>query len=106
MSVLRKRTIHKPQDYYKDSVRLTQGKYHALNDQWDGGPKSGWTDAYNGHSSRLSIREQRDTLKLQARHLLLEEMSLAKHSRIEQLATTKLGMKRPATEKEIAVSSK
>ena len=62
MSILRKRIIHKPQDYYKDSVRYTQGKYHGWVDQWDGGPRNGWTDAYNGHSSRLSIHEQRDTL--------------------------------------------
>jgi len=62
MSILRKRTIHKPQDYYKDSVLLTQGKYHGWNDQWDGGPKDGWTDAYNGHRSTPSITEQRDAL--------------------------------------------
>jgi len=67
---------------------------------------------YSAHQNRLLIghweelREQRDKLKLDARHLLLEEMSLAEHSKIEQLATQKLGMKRPATEKEIAVSSK
>ncbi len=67
---------------------------------------------YSAHQNRLLIghweelREQRDKLKLEARHLLLEEMALAEHSRIEQLATQKLGMKRPATEKEIAVSSK
>lgn len=67
---------------------------------------------YSAHQNRLLIghweelREQRDKLKLEARHLLLEEMSLAEHSKIEQLATQKLGMKRPATEKEIAVSSK
>jgi len=67
---------------------------------------------YSAHQNRLLIghweelREERDKLKLEARHLLLEEMSLAEHSRIEQLATHKLDMKRPATEKEIAVSSK
>jgi len=67
---------------------------------------------YSAHQNRLLIghweelREQRDKLKLDARHLLLEEMSLAEHSKIEQLAIQKLGMKRPATEKEIAVSSK
>jgi hypothetical protein len=62
MSILRKRIIHKPENYYKDSVRLSQGRYHGWNDQWDGGPRQGWTDAYNGHSSRLSITEQRDAL--------------------------------------------
>ena len=67
---------------------------------------------YSAHQNRLLIghweelREERDKLKLEARHLLLEEMALAEHSRIEELATPKLGMKRPATEKEIAVSSK
>jgi len=67
---------------------------------------------YSAHQNRLLIghweelREERDKLKLEARHLLLEEMALAEHSRIEELATLKLGMKRPATEKEIAVSSK
>lgn len=67
---------------------------------------------YSAHQNRLLIghweelREERDKLKLEARHLLLEEMALAEHSRIEELATQKLGMKRPATKKEIAVSSK
>ena len=45
---------------------------------------------YSAHQNRLLIghweelREERDKLKLQARHLLLEEMSLAEHSRIEK----------------------
>jgi len=66
---------------------------------------------YSSHNNRLMIghweelREQHDKLKLEARHLLLEEMSLAEHNRIEQIATKKLAMKRPKTEKEIAVSS-
>lgn len=66
---------------------------------------------YSSHQNRLLIghweelREAHDKLKLEAKHLLLEEMALAEHNRIEQIATQKLAMKRPATEKEIAVSS-
>ena len=29
---------------------------------WDGGPRQGWSDAYNGHRSTPSITEQRDAL--------------------------------------------
>ncbi|MDP2561455.1 cell division protein FtsL [Psychrobium sp. 1_MG-2023] len=66
---------------------------------------------YSAHQNRMLIghweelHQQRDQLKLEARHLLLEEMALAEHSRIEQLAMDKLGMNRPKTEKEIAVHS-
>jgi len=66
---------------------------------------------YSSHNNRMMIgqweelREEHDKLKLEARHLLLEEMALAEHNRIEQIATKKLAMKRPETEKEIAVSS-
>ena len=62
MSILRKRIIHKPEDHYKDSVLLTQGKYHGWHDMWDGGPRQGWTDAYKGHRSTPSSTEQRDAL--------------------------------------------
>ncbi|NRA52855.1 MAG: cell division protein FtsL [Gammaproteobacteria bacterium] len=65
---------------------------------------------YSSHQNRLYIghweelRQQRDELKLEARHLLVEEMALAEHSRIERIATEQLLMKRPSTIKEIAVS--
>jgi len=67
---------------------------------------------YSSHQNRMLIgqweelRESHDKLKLEARHLLLEEMALAEHSRIEEVAFKKLAMKRPETEKEIAVSQK
>lgn len=67
---------------------------------------------YSSHQNRLYIghweelRQQRDELKLEARHLLVEEMALAEHSRIERIALEQLMMKRPQTTKEIAVSSK
>ncbi|NRA70691.1 MAG: cell division protein FtsL [Gammaproteobacteria bacterium] len=67
---------------------------------------------YSSHQNRLYIghweelRQQRDELKLEARHLLVEEMALAEHSRIERIAMEQLQMKRPQTQKEIAVSSK
>lgn len=66
---------------------------------------------YSSHQNRLYIghweelRQQRDELKLEARHLLVEEMALAEHSRIERIAMEQLKMKRPQTQKEIAVSS-
>jgi cell division protein FtsL len=65
---------------------------------------------YSSHQNRLYIghweklRQQRDELKLEARHLLVEEMALAEHSRIERIAMEQLMMKRPSTNKEIAVS--
>lgn len=67
---------------------------------------------YSAHQNRLYIghweelRQRRDELKLEARHLLVEEMALAEHSRIERIAMAQLKMKRPQTQKEIAVSSK
>ena len=67
---------------------------------------------YSAHQNRLLIgqweelHQQRDKLTLEARHLLLEEMALGEHNRIEKLAIEQLGMKRPATNKEIAVSIK
>ena len=67
---------------------------------------------YSSHQNRMLIgkweelRQQRDELKLEAQHLLVEEMTLAEHSRIERIALEQLKMKRPQTKKEIAVSSK
>lgn len=66
---------------------------------------------YSSHQNRMLIgqweelREAQDKLKLEAKHLLLEEMALVEHNRIEQIATNKLAMKRPETEKEIAISA-
>ena len=52
-----KRKRNPPQNYYEDSVKLTKGKYHGSRDQWDGGPRQGWTDAYNGHSKYPTRKE-------------------------------------------------
>ena len=61
MVILRDRKfINQATNYYDDSVRLTQGKYHGWRDSWDGGPRNGWTNAYDGHSSTPSLAEKQD----------------------------------------------
>lgn len=61
MVILRDRKfINQAANYYDDSVRLTQGKYHGWRDSWDGGPRNGWTNAYDGHSSTPSLAEKQD----------------------------------------------
>lgn len=64
---------------------------------------------YSSHLNRslnatleVMVAEQ-DALGIEWRHLLLEENALAEHSRIEHLATRKLGMSRPRPDQEVMV---
>ena len=47
--------------------------------------------------------QQRDQLEVEWRNLLLEQRSLAEHSRVEELATTKLDMVRPQGPQDVVV---
>lgn len=64
---------------------------------------------YITHQSRQLIAQQerllieRDQLDIEWRNQILEENSLAEHSRVEQLAETELEMKRPSASSEIVV---
>lgn len=64
---------------------------------------------YSAHKSRQltsgweQLQQQRDDLDIEWRHLLIEEMALAEHSRVERIASQQLAMKRPQPEKEIVV---
>ncbi|QIZ78526.1 cell division protein FtsL [Ferrimonas lipolytica] len=55
------------------------------------------TAQYNG------LLQQRDQLDVQWRHLLLEEQTLAEHSRIDRLARKQLQMQRPKPAQEQVV---
>ncbi|WP_298443246.1 cell division protein FtsL [uncultured Ferrimonas sp.] len=50
-----------------------------------------------------SLLQQRDQLDVQWRHLLLEEQTLAEHSRIDALARKQLQMQRPKPAQEQVV---
>lgn len=50
------------------------------------------------------LLQQRDDIDLRWRHLLLEQRSLAEHSRVESIARNRLGMKRPTTDEEVVVT--
>ena len=43
-----------------------------------------------------SLREQRDELAIERRHLMLEESALAEHSRVNWVAKQTLDMERPS----------
>ncbi|KMV30166.1 cell division protein FtsL [Photobacterium swingsii] len=64
---------------------------------------------YITHQSRQLIVQQeqllieRDQLDIEWRNQILEENSLAEHSRVERLAETQLEMKRPTAANEIVV---
>lgn len=64
---------------------------------------------YTSHISRQltshwnQLLQQRDKLDIEWRNLLLEEQSLAEHSRITQFATKELNMHRPAPSEEVVV---
>ncbi|HAW94562.1 MULTISPECIES: cell division protein FtsL [unclassified Arsukibacterium] len=47
--------------------------------------------------------QQRDQLDTQWRNLLLEQRSLAEHSRVEDIARRRLNMQRPSGERDIMV---
>ncbi len=65
---------------------------------------------FNTHQTRQSITEkdlayeERERLDNEWRNLLLEENALAEHSRVQQMATEELEMKRPDTDKEVVIS--
>lgn len=48
--------------------------------------------------------QQRDQLDIEWRNLLLEQRALAEHSRVEDIARSRLQMVRPAGEQDIAVT--
>ncbi|GAA5194346.1 cell division protein FtsL [Ferrimonas gelatinilytica] len=50
-----------------------------------------------------TLLQQRDLLDVQWRHLLLEEQTLAEHSRIDTVARKQLQMHRPSPGKEVVV---
>lgn len=50
------------------------------------------------------LLQQRDDIDLRWRHLLLEQRSLAEHSRVESIARNRLGMNRPTTDEEVVVT--
>ncbi|MFQ6372792.1 cell division protein FtsL [Shewanella sp. YIC-542] len=64
---------------------------------------------YTSHISRhqtsqlSKLQQDRDRLDIEWRNLLLEEQSLAEHSRITRIATKELDMARPLTNQEIIV---
>ncbi len=58
---------------------------------------------------QLTIRQdtmyqQRDQLDIEWRNLLLEQRALSEHSRVEDIARSRLNMKRPAGEQDVAVT--
>ncbi|TCI03581.1 cell division protein FtsL [Corallincola luteus] len=59
--------------------------------------------ARQGNIVLEQLLERQDQLKVEYRHLLLEENSLAEHSRIERLASSRLKMIRPSPESEKVV---
>lgn len=64
---------------------------------------------YSAHKTRQltsrweQLQEHRDELDIEWRHLLIEEMAQAEHSRVERIASQELQMKRPQPDKEIVV---
>ncbi|NVK26217.1 MAG: cell division protein FtsL [Gammaproteobacteria bacterium] len=50
------------------------------------------------------LLQQRDDIDHHWRLLLLEQRSLAEHSRVENIARERLGMKRPTTDEEVVVT--
>ena len=50
------------------------------------------------------LLQQRDDIDRHWRLLLLEQRALSEHSRVENIATKRLNMKRPTTEEEVVVT--
>ena len=50
------------------------------------------------------LYQQRDQLDIEWRNLLLEQRALSEHSRVEDIARSRLQMVRPAGEQDIAVT--
>ncbi|MDX3772552.1 cell division protein FtsL [Chromatiaceae bacterium AAb-1] len=51
-----------------------------------------------------SLYQQRDQLDIEWRNLLLEQRALSEHSRVEDIARSRLNMQRPAGEQDITVT--
>ncbi|GGZ07770.1 MULTISPECIES: cell division protein FtsL [Shewanella] len=64
---------------------------------------------YTSHISRYQtsqlskLQQERDRLDIEWRNLLLEEQSLAEHSRVTRIATKELDMVRPLPNEEVIV---
>lgn len=64
------------------------------------------------HMNRLAVIEQdwllqqRDELDIQWRHLILEQRTLAEHSRVESIVEKNLGLFRPNLDDEVVVKVK
>ncbi|KFZ36314.1 cell division protein FtsL [Shewanella mangrovi] len=64
---------------------------------------------YTSHISRSQtsqldkLQQERDRLDIEWRNLLLEEQSLAEHSRVTRIATKDLDMERPSPGQEVIV---
>ncbi len=52
------------------------------------------------------LMQQRDSLDVEWRHLVLEQGTLTEHNRIESLVTSELNMRRPASGDEMVVRIK
>ncbi|MBT1446512.1 cell division protein FtsL [Shewanella sp. JM162201] len=70
---------------------------------------NGMAVVYTSHSCRqltseeAQLQQERDRLDIEWRNLLLEEQSLAEHSRITRIATKELNMVRPLPNEEVVV---
>lgn len=53
-----------------------------------------------------TLLQTKDKLDIEWRHLVLQQGTLAEHSRIEEIAKEKLGMIRPRPDKEVVVQEK
>ena len=53
--------------------------------------------------SEDKLLQQRDALEMEWRNLLLEQRALSEHSRVEELAATKLNMVRPSGPQDVVV---
>ena len=51
-----------------------------------------------------ALYQQRDQLDIEWRNLLLEQRALAEHSRVEDIARTRLNMVRPSGERDVTVA--
>ncbi|WP_417682270.1 cell division protein FtsL [Pseudidiomarina aquimaris] len=64
---------------------------------------------YVAHANRLltierdDLLSQRDQIDIEWRHLQIEQTALTEHSRVERIASQRLGMVRPEGEQEVLV---
>jgi cell division protein FtsL len=68
-----------------------------------------FTVIYVAHANRLltierdELLSQRDQIDIEWRHLQIEQTALTEHSRVERIASQRLGMVRPEGEQEVLV---